>query len=112
MTPEIILALSALMTAIVTGVISIITSRKSARKDEVQLLREEVARLQKRISDLEKEKEDWQTKYDQLHEEVILLRDENSELRAILKSNHIEFIAITAKRETHRKHKRTPVQKP
>lgn len=84
MEPDNILALSAFVTAVVGAIISIISSRKSAKRDEVQLLREEVTRLQGRIAGLEIEKDKWQQKYDTIHGELILLREENSSLKQSL----------------------------
>jgi len=108
MTPEIIAALfigaSGLITSILTIIINSINNRKrekiTARKDEVQLLREEVARLQQRVDELtgtniewqdkyDKVNEDWRQKYDQLHAEVLEMKQENALLRSCLAEHGI-----------------------
>lgn len=89
MTPELILAISAFVTAFFTAIISVIQSGKTAKKDEVQLLRDEVTRLQKRIEDLEQEKGEWMNKYDNMHKENVKLREQKSDLIQILRVNAI-----------------------
>ena len=91
MTPELILAISAFFTAMVTAIITLIQSNKTAKKDEVALLRDEVKRLQERVGNLEKEKAEWMEKYDKLHNENVKLREEKSDLLQILRNNGIEL---------------------
>lgn len=74
MSPEVILALSSLITALLAGLgawrsskIANDAAKRAARRDEVALLREEVVRLHTRVENLEEENE--------------LLRSENELLR-------------------------------
>jgi len=63
---------------VVTGVLAFISSRsvekRSARKDEITLLREEVTRLQGRVDELTTTNEEWRRKYDSLYGYVLMLR--------------------------------------
>jgi hypothetical protein len=63
---------------VVTGVLAFISSRsvekRSARKDEITLLREEVERLQKRVDALTTTNDEWRKKYDNLYSYVLMLR--------------------------------------
>jgi len=64
--------------AIITGVLAFISSRstekRSAKRDEVQLLREEVGRLQERVDELMSDNDDWRKRYDKLYGYVLVLR--------------------------------------
>lgn len=82
LTPETILALGALVTAVATALGTFVAARKSARKDEVTMLRDEVARLQERI--------DHQTVENMsLHKEVIYLQKKNAWLLIVLGQHNI-----------------------
>ncbi len=63
---------------IITGILAFISSRstekRSAKRDEVQLLREEVSRLQKRVDDLMNDNDGWRKKYEELYSYVLVLR--------------------------------------
>jgi len=63
---------------VVTGVLAFISSRsverRSARRDEIVLLREEVERLQKRVDELTTNNDEWREKYDSLYNYVLMLR--------------------------------------
>jgi hypothetical protein len=63
---------------IITGVLAFISSRsvdkRSARRDEVSLLREEVTRLQNRVDELMLDNNSWRRKYDKLYQYVLVLR--------------------------------------
>ena len=63
---------------IITGILAFISSRsvekRSARKDEVTLLREEVARLQRRVDELTTDNDNWRDKYERLYRYVLTLR--------------------------------------
>jgi hypothetical protein len=63
---------------IITGIFAFISSRsvdkRAARRDEVSLLRDEVARLQTRVDQLTSANENWRTKYDNLYSYVLMLR--------------------------------------
>jgi uncharacterized coiled-coil DUF342 family protein len=63
---------------VVTGILAFISSRsvekRSARRDEITLLREEVDRLQKRVDELTTTNEEWRSKYDSLYSYVLMLR--------------------------------------
>jgi hypothetical protein len=63
---------------ILTGIFAFISSRsvekRAAKRDEVTLLREEVARLQERIDELTTDNESWRNKYEKLYKYVLVLR--------------------------------------
>jgi hypothetical protein len=77
---------------IITGVLAFISSRsvdrRAAKRDEVQLLREEVGRLQKRVDELTSDNEMWRIKYDKLYRYVLVLR-------RIMMDNKIEVPEMT-----------------
>ena len=69
-----LIALGAIITSILTFISSINVSKRAARKDEVQLLRDEVIRLQKRIDELMADNDGWRKKYELLFRYVLILR--------------------------------------
>ena len=89
-TPELVVALSAFVAALVAGLGTFLTSRQGARKDEVILLREEVARLQSRVQELEGKVRQSDMEREKLQNEIHKLRLENSWLRSVLMKSGIE----------------------
>jgi len=83
MSPELILAISALITAILTWVSSYVVSKRQTKKDEVTLLREEVERLHARVKELEQA-------YDKAANKNTKLLEYISKLRATLVSEGLE----------------------
>lgn len=75
MTPEMIVAISGLITAILAAVGLFIVNLRTVRKDEVILLREEVGRLQTRVKTLEEEKQKLSGDYDAIMESNIKLKE-------------------------------------
>ena len=83
MSPELILAISALITAILTWVSSYANSKRQIKKDEVALLREEIERLHSRIKELEQS-------YNKAADRNTRLLEYISRLRATLVSEGLE----------------------
>lgn len=79
MTPEQILAVTSLAAAVFAGYNAYRTSQRAARRDEVQLLREEIYRLSARVQDQENQITVLRTENAMLHDEVNRLRDRNAE---------------------------------
>ena len=73
-TAETLLGLGTFIGAVVAAVISYRTSKKAARKDELDTLREEFASQQKRIANLTDQVDLWQKRYSSLFNYVLLLR--------------------------------------
>ncbi len=114
--PETILAVSAFLTSLGTLITLVVSSAKTAKKDAMTLIQEEVARLQRRIVTLEDEKEkwnekyekereewnskyeladtNWRKKYDDLYAEITRLRNENAMLKRILTKNGIDLSSM------------------
>ena len=69
-----LIALGAIITSFLTFLSSRNVSKRAARKDEVQLLRDEVTRLQKRIDELMADNDGWRKKYEILFRYVLILR--------------------------------------
>lgn len=88
-TPELLVAMSGLFTAIFVGVGQYKVNQSTAKKNEVDLLREEVVRLQARVETLESKNVRLQSDNDSLRIENALLREEITLLRALLRSNNI-----------------------
>lgn len=63
---------------------------RSARKDEMQLLRDEVERLSKRLESSDKHIQDLEAENRALHRQVAQLGAENIALRAVLQAHGIE----------------------
>lgn len=95
LTPELIFALSAFITAILAAIGSYISARqiekRSSKKEEVDLLREEVDRLQKRVEALSTENEVWRNRYDAIHDDLLNLRLENAWLKFVLRQGGIDI---------------------
>ena len=68
------LGLAGLITAVLTAIGSLLVAKRSARKDEVSLLRNEVGRLQERITGLTDDVDLWQKRYNSLFNYVLVLR--------------------------------------
>ena len=95
MTPEKIGAITAFVVALVSVLVTIFNLKKSAQKDEVMLLREEVTRLHQQLENLEQERIAdrasmektmqqnylFQASIAELRIEVSMLRSENQMLR-------------------------------
>lgn len=90
-TPELVVALTAFMTALIAGLGTFWALRQSVRKDEVTLLREEVARLQIRVQELEAKLKQSDEERGKLQVEIQELRLENSWLRSVLLKSGIEI---------------------
>ena len=73
-TAETLLGLGTFIGAVVAAVISYRTSKKAARKDELDTLRDEFASQQKRIANLTDQVDLWQKRYSSLFNYVLLLR--------------------------------------
>ena len=71
---EQIIALGGLLTIISSGISSWIVRRSAVRKDEVERLREEVIRLQKRVDAFTLSDDAWRTNYDKLYNHDLLQR--------------------------------------
>ena len=83
-TAETLLGLGTFIGAVVAAVISYRTSKKAARKDELDTLREEFASQQKRIANLTDQVDLWQKRYSSLFNYVLLLR-------TIMVNNNLEI---------------------
>jgi gas vesicle protein len=84
MSPETLLALGGLITGVLGAVGALIVSRRSAKKDEVTLLREEIVRLQDQRTKDNIEIEKWRKRYNSLFNYVL-------QLRTILADNGIDI---------------------
>ena len=71
---SLLLAIGAVLTSVFTFISSRAVEKRSARRDEVTLLRDEVFRLQKRIDALTGINETWRKNYDKLYAYVLMLR--------------------------------------
>jgi uncharacterized protein YlxW (UPF0749 family) len=71
---SLVLAIGGIITAVLAYLSSRSVDRRSARRDEVQLLREEIERLQKRVDNLTADNEEWRKKYERLYKYVLALR--------------------------------------
>ena len=91
MTSETILALATLISVSIGVLSTIYASRRSARKDDVQFLREEIVRLQKRVAELEAKDRRNDEERRHLQSEIAELRMENTWLRSVLLKNGIEI---------------------
>lgn len=69
-----IVAISALLASVLAWISSRGVDKRAAKRDEVSLLRDEVARLQARVDELTTTNEQWREKYDKLYEYVLVLR--------------------------------------
>jgi len=83
-TAETLLGLGTFIGAVVAAVISYRTSKKAARKDELDTLRDEFASQQKRIANLTDQVDLWQKRYSSLFNYVLLLR-------TIMVNNNLEI---------------------
>lgn len=90
-TAELVLSVSGFITAVLAAIGALYSSRRSARKDEVTLLREEVARLQRRVSELSASEAAWRTGYAKLYGVVLHQAQENAWLRIVLAQHHIDI---------------------
>jgi len=81
---ETLLAIGGLITGVLGAVGAIFVSRRSAKKDEVTLLREEIGRLQAQGVKQAEENEKWRKRYNSLFNYVL-------KLRVILANNGIEI---------------------
>lgn len=89
LTPELVIAVSALITGVLTWWGQQRANRLAARKDEMELLRGEVTRLQDRVTALEDKNIKLNDENDGLREENRLLKEEVLMLRELLRRNSI-----------------------
>jgi uncharacterized protein (DUF3084 family) len=75
MTPEMIVAVSGLITGVLAAIGLFLVNWRTVKKDEVVLLREEVGRLQTRVKTLEEEKQKLSGDYDAIVESNIKLKE-------------------------------------
>lgn len=87
--PETILAVSGFIAGVLAAIGTFIASRKTAKRDEVVLLREEVTRLQEDKRRLDEEIVEWRAKFSLLFNEVFCLRNENVWLKTVLNQSGI-----------------------
>ena len=73
-TADTLLGLGTFIGAVVAAVISYRTSKKAAKKDELETLREEFNRQSSRIANLTDQVDLWQKRYSSLFNYVLLLR--------------------------------------
>jgi len=83
-TGELLLSIGTFIGLVVTAVISYKTHKKTARKDELDSLRDEFANQQKRIANLTDQVDLWQKRYSSLFNYVLLLR-------TIMVNNNLEI---------------------
>jgi predicted nuclease with TOPRIM domain len=81
LTPELLIAINVLFTGIILGSVQIYNSRRTARKDDLEWLRGEVARLNLRLENQDKEIDGLRLENSTLHRQMIQLMDENEQLR-------------------------------
>jgi chaperonin cofactor prefoldin len=81
MSPEFLIALTGIITALITGSIALYNARHAARKDLVDTLQEETERLGQRIQILEQEKTARSGEYDKLLQRVFILEADNATLK-------------------------------
>lgn len=89
---NLLVGIGGLITGVLGAIGAFIVSRKSARKDEVTLLREEIARLQARVATLTDNVDLWQKRYGSLFNYVLLLR-------TIMINNNLEIPLLEAESE-------------
>lgn len=83
LTPELITAIGSSIVAALSAAAAYRTSQRNARKDEVELLRSEVARLHAKAEEQDKRIEEYER-------EVLFLRRENTWLKTVLKQRGID----------------------
>jgi hypothetical protein len=69
-----ILAIGGIVTGLLAFASQMLVAKRTARKDEVTLLREEVSRLHGRVDELSTDNDRWRSKYDSLYSYVLMLR--------------------------------------
>jgi len=86
MKPELLIAISGLVTALLTGALAFYNASHAAKKDMIALLQQEITRLQGRVTTLEKEKAEKTTQYDELLARVFALEADNAALKIRIKA--------------------------
>ena len=81
MSTELLIALTGIITALITGGVAFYNARHAARKDIVDILQEEAERLANRISVLEQEKAERDAQYEKLLQRVFVLETDNAKLK-------------------------------
>lgn len=89
MNPELVVALSALLTAILAGIGGIVANRNKAQRNELESLQNEVARLERKVDALSRENEERMRSYRELYTKVLLLERENAWLLSVLADHDI-----------------------
>lgn len=93
MDADILIAVGGVLTAaagVVAAFVTLFNARKSARKDELALLRDEVGRLADRQAKSDARIDELMAENTKLHREVSVLRAYNYTLVAILRMHNIE----------------------
>ena len=80
---SLLIAIGAILTSVFTFVSQQSANKRTVHKDEVDLLRDEVARLDKRLTESTNANDEWRKKYDRLYQYVLMLRK-------VLIDNHLD----------------------
>jgi hypothetical protein len=104
LSPELILAISGLLTGVIAAISAFIVSRKKDKKDQVALLRDEVDRLEKRKEEIIDDCDNWRKQYNKLFFEGLECKDRVLLLEALLEKNSIELpIIVKEAKDDHPK---------
>jgi hypothetical protein len=85
--PELIIAISGLITGVLATISAFIVARKKDKKDQITLLREEVERLEKDKEKLCKECDKWRDSYKKLFMEILEIKEKNLSLNAVIEKH-------------------------
>lgn len=94
--PEFLVALTGVLTALVTGGIALYNARHTARKDLVDILQEEIERLTQRVIILEQEKTEKDEQYGALLQRVFALETDNAALKQKIITLEAENVRLIA----------------
>jgi chromosome segregation ATPase len=99
MSPELLIAISGLVTAVITGALSFYNARHTARKDIIAVLEDEITRLTARIVTLEQERDEKNKQYNELQARVLSLEADNATLKAKVEALEVENARLVQENE-------------
>jgi len=102
--PELLVAIGGILTALITGGLSWYNARHAAKKDLVNFLQGEIERLTKRIVALEQETDTKDKEYEMLRQRVFALESDNATLNQKIITLEAENVRLIAQnKELQRK---------
>ena len=97
LTPSLIVALGGLLTIILVEGARMLASKQAIKKDEVDMLRDEVARLQNDKKEANKSCEEWRQRYDNLYNEYLDCKSYANWMEFLMKKRGLEIPTIPKK---------------